>query len=191
MRYITLILLFLITSNSLSQEKVSLGIFQDAKLMFLGDHRGNGPGTMDVILRFKIEGKQNKIGYFVYFFNYEHANLASTFNRYSLSAGYTFNTINLRNNFLNRFEFTPIVGYGILHRDRSNSLDRYYNWSFGEETAFRVSPFMKISFLTQLMQRSDLKRKKTNNRRVARFSWFIGTVFNLVNLGAEKSSYYF
>ena len=181
MRYITLILLFLITSNSLSQEKVSLGIFQDARLMFLGDHRGNGPGTMDVILRFKIEGKQNKIGYFVYFFNYEHANLASTFNRYSLSAGYTFNTINLRNNFLNRFEFTPIVGYGILLRDRSNSLDRYYNWSFGEETAFRVSPFMKISFLTQLMQRSDLKRKKTNNRRVGRFSWFIGTVFNLVN----------
>ena len=57
MRYITLIILFLITSNSLSQEKVSLGIFQDARLMFLGDHRGNGPGTMDVILRFKVEGK--------------------------------------------------------------------------------------------------------------------------------------
>ena len=31
MRYITLILFFLITSNSLSQEKVSLGIFQDAR----------------------------------------------------------------------------------------------------------------------------------------------------------------
>ena len=117
----------------------------------------------------------------MYFFNYEQANLVSTFKRYSLSAGYTFNTINLRNDFLNRFEFTPIVGYGILQRDRSNSVDRYYNWSFGEETAFRVSPFMKISFLTQLMQRSDLKRKKTNNGRVGRFSWFIGTVFNLVN----------
>ena len=50
---------------------------------------------------------------------------------------------------------------------------------------------MKISLLTQLMQRSDLKRKKTNNRRVGRFSWFIGTVFNLVNFSDEKSSYYF
>jgi hypothetical protein len=191
MRYITLTLLLLITSNSLSQEKVSLGIFQDARLMFLGDHRGNGPGTMDAIIRFKVEGKQNKIGYFVYFFNYEQANLASTFKRYSLSVGHTFNTINLRNNFLNRFEFTPIVGYGMLHRNRNNSVDKYYNWSFSEETAFRISPFMKISLLTQLMQRSDLKRKKTNNRRIARFSCFIGTVFNLVNMGTKKSSYYF
>jgi hypothetical protein len=191
MRHITIILLFLIANNSSSQEKFSFGIFQDARLMFLGDERGNGPGTMDAIFRFKLEGNQKKTGYFVYFLNYEQANLASTFKRYSLSVGYTFNTINLRNNFLNKFEFTPIIGYGILHRNRINSLDKYSNWSFGEETAFRVNSFMKISLLTQLMQRSDLKRKKTNNRRIARFSCFIGTVFNLVRMSAKKTNYYF
>ena len=179
MMYIILITLFFVQSNLFSQENLALGVFQDARLMFLGDERGNSPGTMDLLLRFKLEGKQKDLGYFVYYLGYEHANLASTLKRYSISFGFTFNNLSKTSKFLNRFEFTPTVGYGNLNRNRNDSIDKYYNWSFCEETSFKVNEFMKISFLTQLMQRSDLKRKKSNNRRIARFSCFIGTIFNL------------
>ena len=179
MKGIIFITLFFISSINYSQEKMSLGVFQDARLMFLGDERGNSPGTMDLLLRLRLEGKQKKIGYFVFYLSYEHANLASTLKRYSSSVGFTFNNLSKSNKFINRFEFTPTVGYGNLNRNRNDSIDKYYNWSFCEETSFKVNEFMKISFLTQLMQRSDLKRKKSNNRRIARFSCFIGTVFNI------------
>lgn len=179
MKGIIFITLFFISSINYSQEKMSLGVFQDARLMFLGDERGNSPGTMDLLLRLRLEGKQKKIGYFVFYLSYEHANLASTLKRYSSSFGFTFNNLSKSNKFINRFDFTPTIGYGNLNRNRNNSIDKYYNWSFCEETSFKVNEFMKISFLTQLMQRSDLKRKKSNNRRIARFSCFIGTVFNI------------
>ena len=179
MKVIIFISLFFISSIIYSQEKMSLGVFQDARLMFLGDERGNSPGTMDLLLRLRLEAKQKKLGYFVFYLSYEHANLASTLKRYSSSFGFTFNNLSKSNKFINRFEFTPTVGYGNLNRNRNNSIDKYYNWSFCEETSFKVNEFMKISFLTQLMQRSDLKRKKSNNRRIARFSCFIGTVFNI------------
>lgn len=179
MKGIIFITLFFISSINYSQEKMSLGVFQDARLMFLGDERGNSPGTMDLLLRLRLEGKQKKIGYFVFYLSYEHANLASTLIRYSSSVGFTFNNLSKSNKFINRFDFTPTIGYGNLNRNRNNSIDKYYNWSFCEETSFKVNKFMKISFLTQLMQRSDLKRKKSNNRRIARFSCFIGTVFNI------------
>ena len=85
MKGIIFITLFFISSINYSQEKMSLGVFQDARLMFLGDERGNSPGTMDLLLRLRLEGKQKKIGYFVFYLSYEHANLTSTLKRYSSS----------------------------------------------------------------------------------------------------------
>ncbi len=56
MRYLILIMLFFIQSNLFSQESLALGVFQDARLMFLGDERGNDAGTMDLLLRLRLEG---------------------------------------------------------------------------------------------------------------------------------------
>ena len=59
---VLLSMLFLI-GNVSAQEKVSFGLYQDARLLLLGDNHTNPKGTIDLIFNLQFQSSQKKHGY--------------------------------------------------------------------------------------------------------------------------------
>jgi hypothetical protein len=173
--------------SNFSQEKISLAVYQDAKLLFLGDNHRNKAGTMDLLTNIKLQGKQKQIGYPVYTIAYEQANLRVLFKRYSLGAGYTFNKMGYRNSFLNRLEITPTIGYGLIKRHRKKKIKTSHSWSFSTQISYQVTQKIKILFLNQLIRRTDIKQKK-KKPKIVRYSAFFGVEFSLFKTSKSRAT---
>lgn len=149
-----LFLLFMIvvtTCTAVAQDNVSISVFQDVKFALKGDEaRGYKAGTLDLLFRFKMQGEQNKYGYFVVAPEYEYADLDGIYRRYSVNVGYTLNQLILDN-----FEVTPMLNYGWIDRGVST-------WSYGAylELMYKLSDRFKIGFVNQLTHRTDLPNRK-------------------------------
>lgn len=105
-------LLLAITLNSFAQRSIDISLQQDAKLAFIGDDKNNDAPTLNVVARLDMQGKQDRLGYFVLGPEFEYADLhRSRITRYSITAGYTFNK------WLNNSEFNIRAGYGVLNRE--------------------------------------------------------------------------
>ena len=184
----TIILMFSLSQiSNFSQEKINLAIYQDAKLLFLGDSHQNKAGTMDLLSNIKLQGKQKQIGYPVYIIAYEQANLRVLFKRYSLDAGYTFNKIGYRNSFLNRLEITPTIGYGLINRYLKKKIKTSHGWSFSTQISYQINQKIKIVFLNQLIRRTDIKQKK-NKAKIIRYSAFFGMEFSLFKTSSYRTN---
>lgn len=147
-----------------AQDKVSLAIYQDARFAFVGDDRGNDPGTLNLVARFKMQGNQQAFGYMVIFPEYEYANLAGgKYIRYSANIGYTFNKL-----IINNLEANASGGFGYIDRfGTTRSL------SASAELAYKFSERFKIALLSQYTRRTDLQTP------LWRFSGFFGIEINL------------
>lgn len=156
---LTLALLFTIVSYA--QERVSVSIHQDFKLAFIGDNKSYEAGTIDVILRLKMQGNQQKHGYMVVMPEFEYAELIGIYRRYSANIGYTFNTI------VKDFEASLGGGYGFIDRfDKSMSSFNGY-----AELSYKINDRFKVSLLSQFTERKDIE--------LWRYSGFIGLEINL------------
>ena len=162
MKKIIIIIIFAISFNSYSQNRVGLNIFQDIKLATIGDHRGNRVPTMDAIFGIIVEGSQNGIGYHTYALRYEQANLYYTLKRYSIGTGYSVNKL------VERLNISIMIDYGLLDRYRNGSIDNYSNWSTIGEVSYSLNSNISLSLASRLMKRSDLKVQ------VIRYSSFVG-----------------
>ena len=61
-----IIIMTLFIHSVFSQEKVSVNLLQDLKLATVGDEkRGYKSFTIDVLLRIKMQGNQQKLGYMI------------------------------------------------------------------------------------------------------------------------------
>lgn len=166
MLIIALILLTVICKLT-AQENISLSIHQDARLLILGDDIGNNPGTLNLLTRLKLNGKQDRLGYATITTVFEIANIEGNYKRYSAEVGYTFNE------WSNNFEASLYVGWGWIDRWGKS----YFSGNANAELSYKISNTLKVSLLAQFTERKDLKYRY--NDSVIRMSGFIGTTINL------------
>ena len=157
--FATILLLFSMCLSH-SQDNVSIALYQDARLLFVGDDIGNEAPTTNVLLRFNLKCKQDEIGYGFVFPEIEYARLqGGEYFRYSLNGGYTFNQV------IRKVEASITGGIGMIHRDNISNLSFGCSGSIGYRLG-RVTP----SVILQGTNRSDIGE--------FRFSTFIGLEYN-------------
>lgn len=188
-KYFRLLLIGICTLNYFSissQGKIALGIYQDVKLLFLGDSHLNPSGTIDIMFNLKIQGNQNTYGYFIITPEYEQANLSEIFKRLSVNLGFVFNQLYIRNlHFIRNIELTTNIGYGIIYRHQRNSR----NWSFNAIISYKLNDFLKVSLKNQFLNRGDLMLKYKVNE--SRYSLFFGLEFSLFKISNSRPEYCF
>jgi len=176
---ILILLLTQVTSNS--QETISLSVFQDARLMTLGDKQNNKPGTMNLLMNVKIQTKQKSYGYMIIVPEYEQADLQDTYKRLSLGVGYTFNRLYSPNMyFLRDFEVTTTISYGVINRFSNTE----GSWSCNGEVSYKLNEWLKVGAVHQLTERTDLLFRYQD--RKIRYSFFFGLEFNPFNFGKKS-----
>jgi hypothetical protein len=106
-----ILLLLLFPLTIIAQENIAINVAQDLRMATTGDSNGNKAFTTNIMARVDLQSNQLSTGYLVVGVQYEYADLeGSSFNRYSLNAGYTFNKFNLFGS--DKLEFTLLGSYG-------------------------------------------------------------------------------
>ena len=161
-----------LTINQLySQQKVSIGLYQDTRLAVLGDDHNNEAFTLNFISNLKMQGHQQKFGYMVIYPEFEYADLkgeGGVYKRYSANVGYTFNKI------FKNFEYTASVSFGFIDRWKAS----YHSWGLNGEIAYLITDNLKINALAQFVKRRDLGHRYGGEH--LRFSGFIGINYNIL-----------
>ena len=168
MKKLLLLLTLVLVINTNAQDNVSLSIYQDARLLLVGDDIGNDAGTINILTRLKMQGNQNKYGYLIVYPEYEYAEIENTYKRYSVGIGYAFNQLILDN-----FEYTPSINWGWIDRGGING----FSFSVSNEIAYKLNDTFKLSLMAQITERKDLKILYNDN--AFRFSGFMGIEINL------------
>lgn len=153
---------------SIGQNAISTSVHQDFKLMLFGDDLGNRAGTLDILARIKYSGKERKSGYFIYFVEFEKAEIENNYYRYGAGFGYTFSNIFSDKN----IEFSASAGIGNIHRMYDDSL----SYSATASLNYILSPRFKLGSMFQYINRTDL------DRNLVRYSFFIGLEVHLFKL---------
>ncbi|SER04885.1 hypothetical protein SAMN05421824_2890 [Hyunsoonleella jejuensis] len=167
-----------------AQGNFSLGVYEDIGLGLRGDEHGHPPGTLDVVIRGKYNFKQQRLGYWLVLGEFEFAELAGDYKRYSGNIGYAFNKIVFPKIwFIPRFEMTNFetnlaLGYGII--SRFDFTKPSFGWSL--EFSYKLTKWLKINVLSQGTQRTDMVQLYSASDRELGFldmreSWFFGLEF--------------
>ena len=169
-QFLRLILLsfFLTPGLTFGQNSISVSVHQDFKLFLFGDDLGNRAGTLDVLTRIKYSGKERKLGYFIYYAEFEKASIENNYYRYGVGFGFAFsNTFNDEN-----IEFTGSAGIGDIHRMKNDS----FSYSGSASLNYILNKQFKIGAMFQYINRTDL------DRNLVRYSFFIGVEIRLFAL---------
>ncbi|MCB0460349.1 MAG: hypothetical protein KDC74_10095 [Flavobacteriaceae bacterium] len=144
----TFLICLLTALPSISQDRIGFAVYQDARLGIIGDkEHGYKAGTMDVLIRLKMQGKQQKYGYMTVFPEFEYAEIQGLYKRWSINAGYAFNRLFVRNT-----EASISIGFGLMDRYSMGFLSMGANG----ELAYKITDGFKIAANFQLVQRKDL-----------------------------------
>ena len=161
---ILITIIIILSLQKTNSQSISFGLYSDAKLLSKGDRlRGIPKGSKDLVFRFKMNGNQEKYGYLTVIPEFEYAEIDGNYRRYSANIGYTFNELILKN-----LEVTPILGYGWIDRYSVST----YSFGASLETLYNICEKMKIGFLHQFVERSDLEWLWGDSK--LRYSFFIG-----------------
>jgi hypothetical protein len=166
---VLLLYLSLHTLIAVSQDRVGISVYQDARLALAKDNTGNyKPFTLDVLVKFNMEGKQSDVGYIVVSPMFEYADLNVRYTRYAADVGFTFNQ-----SLIEGFSVTPSINYGIQDRHGRSWL------VFGAdlEASYEISDKVSINILGQSVERKDLQYKY-NDYKIG-FSGFVGVTYYL------------
>ena len=164
-KFLTIAILLCTITTTQAQEQLSLSLYQDARLLILGDpDHGYSAGTLDFTIRLNMQGNQQKYGYLVVFPEFEYANIQGIYKRWSANIGYTFNKL-----ILPKTEASAALGFGFTDRYGLSFL----TWSLNGAINYKISNRIKASINSQLVQRKDLEHFY-NETNAIRFSGFIG-----------------
>lgn len=160
-----------------SQDKITLSVFQDAKLLVSGDNHGNSAGTKDLIFNMDWEGYQFEYYFFTVRTQFETANLSSaSFSRYSVHVGWTFNKL-----IIPKLEAGIFAGVGIIHRGEPLKVDGAGTYSLTGELSYPISNFISVSAKYEIVRRSDLVWLY-NTDQPFKPNFSIGVKFNVSSL---------
>lgn len=156
------------TLGNFAQDKLSLEIYQDARLMITGDNKIYDAGTLNILSRFTMQGKQDRLGYFTVSPTFEYAEIQGTYKRYSIGCGYTFNQ------WARKSEIAFNIDYGWIDRFGKTSFSASATSSY----KYKINDIFKLVALAQLTDRKDLKLWY-NESNTLKFSGFIGVEVNI------------
>ena len=162
--------LFVLNSfSSYSQNALHISLHHDFKLLAFGDQLGNRAGTLNFITRLKYETKDNYYGYMIYGLEFEKAFLTEQYSRYGGFTGFTF--MDVFNDY--NFHVTPSIGAGFINRTNVN----IFSFEASLELEYFLSDKVRLSFLNQVTQRTDLKL--LYNDLKYRYSFFVGIQYRI------------
>lgn len=152
-----------------AQDNISIGLYQDARLLFLGDNRGNDAfKTIDAKLDISLQGYQLNNYYFSINTQLEYANLKSSdYGSLLVIPNWTFNKM------FNNIELSGGVIIGLIHRWKQG----YGTYGVSGDVSYMISPKLKLSALGQLIKRSDLADRW--NKKGLSPNVYIGIKYNL------------
>jgi len=180
----TLIAYLLITSIATAQSDIQLSINQDARLALLGDDKGNNAFTPNLLIRVDLQDNQRTHGFYVIGIEYEYADLrGGAYNRYAMTAGYTFNKLRLDN-----LDLTGLLSYSGIVRTRVSEFRAVTSVHSGVSgsvsIAYRIpNTRFKIQAVNQLIQRTDKESKYGDGARYTfnaigvDYSFFVGVAY--------------
>ena len=142
-------LFFFIPLISLSQG-ISLNVSQDARLVLVGDERGNEAFTTNVNLAAEFRGWQKGNSYFLMRPEIEYADLqGGELYRMTANFGYTFNK------WIKDVDFTATIGGGMLIRHELSGLHTQANL----QTTWYFTDGIELFLDSEFVQRRDLPKK--------------------------------
>jgi len=144
-----LLLILLFTTIATAQEKISLGVYQDAKLTFYRDNHGNEPFTADIVITANLEGKQFKHYYFSLQPFYEYADLhGGKLHRYGINTNWNLNQLIITNTTI-----TAGIGLGLIHRFSMG----FPSYQANLELKHKIAQWLELAIRTELVRRSELE----------------------------------
>lgn len=150
-----------------AQNNISIGFYQDARLLFLGDDHGNNGLTIDAKVDFSLQGNQFDLYYFEIRTQIEYANLyGGDYTSLLVTPNWVFNQIN-------NVEFSSGVVIGLLWRWNES----YATYGLSGDISYKITPKLKISVLGQLISRGDLYDRWNDNGLKPNF--YIGIKYNI------------
>ena len=151
-----------------AQDNISIGLYQDAKLLLIGDDRGNDAGTIDAKLSFSMQGYQLNGYYFSINQELEIAKLkGGDYFSLLIIPNWTFNQQ------IENIELSAGVVVGLIHRWGMG----YATYGLSGDISYKITPKLKLSALGQLIKRGDLAERWNTNGLSPNF--YIGIKYNL------------
>lgn len=165
--------ILLICSVSFAQEHITLNTTQDARLLFVGDEKGNEAGTINLTFRSEWQGKQQKYGFMFVAPEFEYADLqGGIYRRYSMNVGYTFNKFlddwrpfelsisgfNLISFDWSKFEYTASIGIGTIDYNGA-----YYSFGSNFQLGYQIGNRIVFFLDLEIVDRLDLQVYEVEN----------------------------
>ncbi|NVK52454.1 MAG: hypothetical protein HWD85_05925 [Flavobacteriaceae bacterium] len=162
------------------ESQLQLSIYQDLRLLFFGDERGNSALTPNMVLRLDAEAFKFKKHQIHLSFGIEYADLnSSNFLRFFLGFGHTFEL-----SFLDKFAFGTFINHGIIFRGKGsffgNKLTDEGNFmglSINFEMSYPIAKKLRLIGIIQTVDRRDLTIRFNATDRI-RTSGFMGVKYS-------------
>jgi hypothetical protein len=154
MKRLFLITALMMVSVVYSQQRITANVTQDAKLLLVGDDKGNGAGTLDATISFEMQGRQQDYGYIIVRPEMEYAELAGgIYRRYSANVGVSFNQ------WIENVTMTATVGHGFVEYGAARM-------SFGNnlQMSYAISKSIDVFLDLETVERKDLLRYESTKK---------------------------
>jgi hypothetical protein len=143
--------------------RISFGLYQDGRLLFLGDNNGNDPFTLNGRFEFMMESdlKRGQIGSFLLGGTVEYADLSEfDFLRYGVQGGYNFRNNYMKLPLIGEFYYDNAlyVGIGNILRGLPDS-NSYISLELTNETQVFLTKWLSLNLKLTFMQRGDLEAR--------------------------------
>jgi len=139
-------------------------------MLFVGDERGNGMYTPDILTKIEIDAFNFSNSKVVMYVGLEYADLlGSNFKRILLGFGYIHEFI-----FLPKFNFGVLIDHGLILRN----LGKFMGLSANLEVNYPVSKKLRASIIYQAIDRNDLTVTYHTDRNI-KGSVFLGLKIGL------------
>ena len=146
MKKLVLLLALFITATTFSQDRIGLTVQAQPKLITVGDSNvENGKRILDLLVRVKQDYKQGDIGYWNSALSYQYIALDTSYSRYALQGGYTFNK------FSNKYKVGLYADLGVADRG-----DIGFTYAAGIDLNYIVTKRFSITLTDQFARRTDM-----------------------------------
>ena len=115
---------------SYSQNNIEISLQQDARLLFIGDEKGNDPLTVNLFSRVEIPVYNLKKNHLSTYISAEYADLVGkNYKRYAIGTGYVVKTV------YGKIGAGAYVDYGKIYRQK----DGFYSFSLSGELNYKIT----------------------------------------------------
>lgn len=160
---------FMFTFYSSGQNNIEISLQQDARLLLVGDQKGNYPLTTNLLSKVEIPVYRFQKNHLSTYISVEYADLVGkNYKRYALGAGYIVKSI------YRRIGAGAYLDFGKIYRQKEGFL----SFSLSGELNYKINDRLKFVATQQLTQRKDLK-VLYNSKNEYVISGFIGLKYSL------------